>query len=42
MNVFLAKITTRPGQDGLCDGYVLEGVELQTIMEKLSLKDANA
>ncbi|XP_065062856.1 uncharacterized protein LOC135689532 [Rhopilema esculentum] len=31
------KITTRPGQVGLCDGYILEGAELQSIMEKLSL-----
>eukprot|EP00794_Sanderia_malayensis_P011941 gene11941-13177_t len=34
-----AKITTRPGQDGLCNGYVLEGPELEVIMNKLLIKD---
>ena len=26
-----AKITTRPGQIGVCNGYILEGEELETL-----------
>ena len=29
---FSAKITTRPGQVGACNGYILEGDELQTFL----------
>ena len=28
---FTAKITTRPGQVGVCNGYILEGDELETL-----------
>ena len=27
-----AKITTRPGQVGACNGYILEGDELETLL----------
>lgn len=33
------RITTRPGQVGLCDGYILEGTELQSMLEKLQLNE---
>lgn len=33
-----AKITSRPGQSGRCDGYVLEGQELQFYLKKISKK----
>ncbi len=33
-----AKITSRPGQSGRCDGYILEGQELQFYLKKLNKK----
>jgi small subunit ribosomal protein S8e len=33
-----AKITSRPGQSGRCDGYILEGDELAFYLKKLNLK----
>jgi len=33
-----AKITSRPGQCGRCDGYILEGEELAFYLKKLNLK----
>jgi small subunit ribosomal protein S8e len=32
----LARITSRPGQVGTCDGYILEGAELQFYQKKIS------
>jgi small subunit ribosomal protein S8e len=34
----LARITSRPGQIGTCDGYILEGAELQFYLRKLAKK----
>jgi len=34
----LAVIASRPGQSGRCDGYILEGKELEFYNKKLSLK----
>ena len=34
----LARITSRPGQSGRCDGYVLEGKELDFYLKKLDKK----
>jgi len=34
----LAVISSRPGQSGRCDGYVLEGPELEFYQKKLALK----
>ena len=34
----LAKITTRPGQVGIADGYILEGPELAFYKKKLATK----
>lgn len=31
----LARVTTRPGQTGKCDGYILEGEELETVLQKI-------
>ena len=33
-----AKITSRPGQSGRCDGYILEGAELKFYLSKMSKK----
>jgi len=33
-----AKITSRPGQSGRCDGYILEGEELNFYLKKLNIK----
>jgi small subunit ribosomal protein S8e len=33
-----AKITSRPGQCGRCDGYILEGEELAFYLKKINLK----
>jgi len=33
-----ARITSRPGQVGRCDGYILEGEELNFYLRKLNLK----
>ena len=33
-----AKITSRPGQSGRCDGYILEGAELKFYLNKMSKK----
>jgi ribosomal protein eS8 len=33
-----AKITSRPGQSGRCDGYILEGDELAFYLKKINLK----
>ena len=40
-----AKITTRPGQVGVCNGYILEAEELETLFNtrqdlKLSLENS--
>jgi len=37
----LARITSRPGQSGRCDGYVLEGKELDFYLKKLDKKSKN-
>ena len=34
----LAKISSRPGQSGRCDGYVLEGKELEFYSKMLKRK----
>lgn len=34
----LASISSRPGQCGRCDGYVLEGKELEFYMKKIKAK----
>jgi len=34
----LAKVTSRPGQSGRCDGYILEGKELEFYQRALSRK----
>jgi hypothetical protein len=33
-----AKISSRPGQSGRCDGYVLEGQELEFYVRKLKAR----
>merc|ERR1711967_147453 len=33
-----AKTTSRPGQSGRCDGYILEGAELKFYLSKMSKK----
>merc|ERR1711924_521271 len=33
-----AKTTSRPGQSGRCDGYILEGAELKFYLSKMSRK----
>merc|ERR1711988_1896216 len=33
-----AKIASRPGQSGRCDGYILEGAELKFYLSKMSKK----
>jgi len=33
-----AKISSRPGQSGRCDGYLLEGDELHFYLKKLNIK----
>jgi small subunit ribosomal protein S8e len=33
-----ARISSRPGQVGRCDGYILEGEELSFYLRKLNLK----
>ena len=30
-----AKVTSKPGQVGVCDGYIIEGVELDSLVNKL-------
>jgi len=37
----LACITSRPGQSGRCDGYILEGKELDFYLRKLDKKSKN-
>ena len=37
-NRLYGKITTRPGQVGACDGYVLEGEELENLIKKLKIE----
>ena len=34
----LARISSRPGQQGRCDGYILEGKELDFYVRKLKVK----
>ena len=34
----LAKVTSRPGQSGRCDGYVLEGKELDFYKKQMAKK----
>ena len=38
----LACLSSRPGQSGRADGYVLEGPELEFYMRKLALKKSGA
>ena len=33
---FSARISSRPGQSGRCDGYILEGKELEFYLKKVS------
>lgn len=37
-NYLYARITTRPGQVGTCDGYILEGNELRFYLQKIKSK----
>ena len=37
----LAKITSRPGQSGRCDGYILEGKELAFYQKMMARKQTN-
>lgn len=32
----LARVTTRPGQTGKCDGYIIEGQELEAVLQKIT------
>jgi small subunit ribosomal protein S8e len=34
----LARVTSRPGQSGRCDGYILEGKELEFYMRKIKAR----
>merc|ERR1711957_156721 len=34
----LAKVSSRPGQSGRCDGYIIEGVELKFYDAKMAKK----
>jgi small subunit ribosomal protein S8e len=34
----LASISSRPGQSGRCDGYLLEGKELEFYIKKIEKK----
>ena len=36
--IILACISSRPGQSGRCDGYILEGKELDFYLKKLKTK----
>eukprot|EP00708_Paratrimastix_pyriformis_P000778 EC835407.1.p4 GENE.EC835407.1~~EC835407.1.p4 ORF type:complete len:89 (+),score=35.00 EC835407.1:189-455(+) len=36
----LARISSRPGQCGRCDGYILEGAELEFYTKKMTKKKA--
>ena len=38
----LAVIASRPGQSGRCDGYVLEGPELEFYQRKIAIKKGKA
>jgi len=38
MGRLYAAIASRPGQSGRCDGYILEGKELDFYLKKLSKK----
>jgi len=38
----LACIASRPGQSGRCDGYVLEGKELEFYLKKIKAKKSKA
>ena len=37
---FVACVSSRPGQSGRCDGYILEGKELEFYQKKLRSKKA--
>jgi len=37
-----ACVTSRPGQCGRCDGYILEGAELQFYVKKMQKKKSKA
>jgi small subunit ribosomal protein S8e len=37
---FVARISSRPGQSGRCDGYILEGKELEFYLKKIRAKKA--
>ena len=37
----LARVSSRPGQSGRCDGYVLEGKELEFYVKKMQKKKKN-
>ena len=36
--LFLARIASRPGQSGRCDGYILEGKELEFYIKKIKVR----
>ena len=36
--LFTAKITSRPGQEGVCNGYILEGDELNEMFSNPQMK----
>lgn len=37
-----AAISSRPGQSGRCDGYILEGKELEFYLKKMAKKKGKA
>jgi len=40
MFILLACVASRPGQSGRCDGYILEGKELEFYVRKIKAKKA--
>ena len=38
VHLSLACVSSRPGQSGRCDGYILEGRELEFYLKKLKSK----
>ena len=38
--ILLACVASRPGQSGRCDGYILEGKELEFYVRKIKAKKA--
>jgi small subunit ribosomal protein S8e len=37
----LASVSSRPGQSGRCDGYILEGKELEFYLKKMDRRKKN-